>query len=827
MLVQFPLFHENSIGIFFKKFWFYTNCVLNFFFIEIFAETEKSPKPDISDIDVTSDWENPSHVVRLVRGDYGAQALEDYFNQALTYRSEWGVPIMPLSLTGFQRPGSLEMATLICVHNNIYYILFSILFLVSWFLGFSVFINYKGTVPFTTSLNPNVKNPDLKAACFESCSTTEISWTIFPSFLLLAIGYPGIALLYSLDNQSSSDFYIKVIGHQWYWTYEYPIFNSLDDLNLRVSVDSNLAEHKLASPKMTKGFDYQTYMNFYYLRHPEFSKKYLHVDYPLIIPANINVKFIVTSDDVLHSWAIPSLGVKIDACPGRLNQIEVCSNFETGRSASNFDYSAYRGQCSEFCGLGHGFMPIVVKAIAHEDYFYFFYKYMLLLGYYDWTHEKAELLAVYLEKYFSIFLRAEDLSSIESDISTGDYSFEKKLDMILNFINTRDKNMVEPAEVTKSSSREAVLNEAQRARFNALLWTYMECNEIDGQGNRIGTCPERHPWMTEEDMSPLWLTVYSKENIDKIRYLYLKDLWYGAYQDLPLDLIIYSLKYYEAEELECVGNFVFKNSPEPEYMTFAKQTKPLNPLLERSISDFDPEYQKEFRKMISPRLARYIERVLENLDLSTKSDQNGLIDISTDNANEPDSTNIKIQLSYKFDNTSGLEYENVPTDPEREKTEKPKKEVGNIVEPRWLCYLVYYFFRDIDALEECLKGEPIPYSHEPTLDAEKFHTRSWFGENIFYPMSERPSRELSQIGAAKADFKKWEEINTKLNSKSRMMADLVVARRANPDDLPEVKLIKPGHLLNKRPRSFNSHYTPQNKNFKKNSFYWRYDQTQK
>ena len=382
------------IDLFFKNISAYTNCVFNFVIITVFSEESTDNQLLSNDGSSSENFSYPDYVtLGLNEEDYANKPFEEYFNQAITYRNEYGVPMMPHELVGFQKPGSLDMATIISIHNDIYYLLFSILFLVSWFLFFSVIKNYKGTVPFSSDWSHTNKDKnEFKAACFESCSTTEIVWTVFPSFVLLFIGYPGISLLYSLDNQSSSDFYVKAIGHQWYWSYEYPLFK--DHLGFSVSQDSNIAEPVNHIPdKDNIEFSLRNFAAFYYLKYPEYSKKFLHVDYPLVLPANVNVKIIVTSDDVLHSWAVPSLGVKIDACPGRLNQIELNCGFKTTRTFSNIRYTAYRGQCSEFCGVGHGFMPIVIKAIDQKEYFYYFYKYIILLDYYNWTHNKTKILA--------------------------------------------------------------------------------------------------------------------------------------------------------------------------------------------------------------------------------------------------------------------------------------------------------------------------------------------------------------------------------------------------------------------------------------------------
>jgi len=126
----------------------------------------------------------------------------------------------------------------------------------------------------------------------------------------------------------------KAIGHQWYWSYEFSDYvESLGDVNF----DSNM----LYDAELTKG---------------EF--RLLSVDNPIVLPVDTHIRVIITSMDVLHSWAVPSLGVKVDGCPGRLNQAFIFLKRE----------GVFYGQCSELCGVNHGFMPIVVKGVSMQDY---------------------------------------------------------------------------------------------------------------------------------------------------------------------------------------------------------------------------------------------------------------------------------------------------------------------------------------------------------------------------------------------------------------------------------------------------------------------------
>lgn len=166
-------------------------------------------------------------------------------------------------------------------------------------------------------------------------SVFEVVWTVLPAFILVLLAIPSLKLLYSLDfliYEYEPIITIKVIGHQWYWSYEYLVFSEVNFFDFeQVNFDSYLvAEDELAPDGL----------------------RLLEVDNPLVVPCNSYIRFLVTSVDVLHSWAVPSLGIKVDAVPGRLNQV-----FTFIKRPGDF-----YGQCSEICGVNHGFMPIRIVA---------------------------------------------------------------------------------------------------------------------------------------------------------------------------------------------------------------------------------------------------------------------------------------------------------------------------------------------------------------------------------------------------------------------------------------------------------------------------------
>nr|YP_004021118.1 cytochrome c oxidase subunit II [Micadina phluctainoides]BAJ24519.1 cytochrome c oxidase subunit II [Micadina phluctainoides] len=156
----------------------------------------------------------------------------------------------------------------------------------------------------------------------------ELIWTISPAMTLFFIATPSLRLLYLMDEINNPMMTTKVIGHQWYWTYEYSDFNNME---------------------------FDSYM-MNYEKKEDF--RLLDVDNRMILPSNTFVRMIVTSMDVIHSWTLPSTGVKIDGTPGRLNQTSLMFN------RNGLVY----GQCSEICGINHSFMPIVVESVPINNF---------------------------------------------------------------------------------------------------------------------------------------------------------------------------------------------------------------------------------------------------------------------------------------------------------------------------------------------------------------------------------------------------------------------------------------------------------------------------
>nr|YP_010968841.1 cytochrome c oxidase subunit II [Torpedo suessii]WNO19572.1 cytochrome c oxidase subunit II [Torpedo suessii] len=158
----------------------------------------------------------------------------------------------------------------------------------------------------------------------------EIVWTIFPAIILIMIALPSLRILYLMDEINDPHITIKALGHQWYWSYEYTDYENLE-------FDSYMIQTEDLSPGQFR---------------------LLETDHRMVVPMESPIRMLITAEDVLHSWAVPALGIKMDAVPGRLNQ----TAFIISRPG------VYYGQCSEICGANHSFMPIVIEAVPLEHF---------------------------------------------------------------------------------------------------------------------------------------------------------------------------------------------------------------------------------------------------------------------------------------------------------------------------------------------------------------------------------------------------------------------------------------------------------------------------
>ena len=217
---------------------------------------------------------------------------------------------------GFQDAASQSMRDIVSFHNNL---LLPVIIAISVFV---LFLMIYTCIRFRASKNPIPSKTTHNVA-------VEVLWTLIPCLILIVMAVPSFKILYKQDTIPKAEVTIKAVGYQWYWGYEYP--------------DENI----IFESYMIKEEDLK-----------ENQPRLLTVDNEVVVPVNKVVKVLITANDVLHAWALPSFGVKRDAVPGRIN--------ETWFKAEKV--GTYYGQCSELCGIQHAFMPITVRVVSQEDY---------------------------------------------------------------------------------------------------------------------------------------------------------------------------------------------------------------------------------------------------------------------------------------------------------------------------------------------------------------------------------------------------------------------------------------------------------------------------
>ncbi|MDP7640971.1 MAG: cytochrome c oxidase subunit II [Alphaproteobacteria bacterium] len=218
---------------------------------------------------------------------------------------------------GFQNAHSPTMERIVSFNSILFWICVGISIFV---MGLMAII----FVRFNRKRNPTPRK-------FSHNSLIEVLWTVAPVIILVAVAIPSFRLLYFMDRTADAEMTIKAIGHQWYWSYEYP------DLGEDITFDAFM----VPDDELSEG-----------------QVRLLATDESVVVPVDTNIRLLVTADDVIHSWAIPSFGVKLDGVPGRINETWFRVDAE----------GIYYGQCSELCGRDHAFMPIQVKAVSKEAY---------------------------------------------------------------------------------------------------------------------------------------------------------------------------------------------------------------------------------------------------------------------------------------------------------------------------------------------------------------------------------------------------------------------------------------------------------------------------
>ena len=216
----------------------------------------------------------------------------------------------------FQDAASQSMREIVNFHDKL---LLPIIIAIS---AFVLFLMVYACIRFRASRNPNPSKRTHNVA-------VEVLWTLIPCLILIVMAVPSFKILYKQDAIPKADVTVKAIGYQWYWGYEYPDENIIFESYM--VADKDLKENQ---PRL------------------------LAVDNEVVVPVNKVVKVLITANDVLHAWALPSFGVKRDAVPGRIN--------ETWFKAEKI--GTYYGQCSELCGIKHAFMPITVEVVSEEKY---------------------------------------------------------------------------------------------------------------------------------------------------------------------------------------------------------------------------------------------------------------------------------------------------------------------------------------------------------------------------------------------------------------------------------------------------------------------------
>lgn len=212
----------------------------------------------------------------------------------------------------FQDACSITIIELIKFHDYCLIVIFLIVRLLCFFLSF-ILLN-----KFTRSVHFHANN-------------LEIFWTVIPAIILVFLAIPSLRLLYLTDELINPKITVKIIGHQWYWSYEYNLLKN------QTTYDSFIIQEADLKPG-----------NF----------RLLETDHRLVVPFKTRIRFLVSSADVIHSWAIPSLLIKLDAIPGRLNQA----------SSKILFPGVFYGQCSEICGANHSFIPIAIEAINFKTF---------------------------------------------------------------------------------------------------------------------------------------------------------------------------------------------------------------------------------------------------------------------------------------------------------------------------------------------------------------------------------------------------------------------------------------------------------------------------
>lgn len=304
----------------------------------------------------------------------------------------------------FSKPKSWVLWAILDLHDYISYFLINVLVVVLVFAAYCLLIqqsssnfliknyeNGKTLNYFSKSREFIKKYHKFKLEDFCHAPRIEFFWTVVPLIMLAFMGWPSFKTLYAVEQLVDPLHSVVVVGNQWYWSYGYSDFDIISNLILELDTKENMDMLKEYTIKKFAGDNVVLYIELNrafknkdlfqliskYFRDYEESKimydcviisdedlpkgypRLLSTDQVLVLPSHTIVRLMITSNDVIHSWALPSHGIKMDAVPGRINQVNFITSF----------WGTYWGQCSELCGINHGFMPIEVRVLPMNDYF--------------------------------------------------------------------------------------------------------------------------------------------------------------------------------------------------------------------------------------------------------------------------------------------------------------------------------------------------------------------------------------------------------------------------------------------------------------------------
>ena len=285
----------------------------------------------------------------------------------------------------FQKPATTMMEGIIDLHHDIFTFLVIIIVFVSLMLATILvrFVEQTSSLVMLNGTHPFMKYRNAHGITHHTL--LETVWTIIPTLILLFIATPSFALIYALDELVEPQLTLRIVGRQWYWTYEYPDTVDVSINNKQFSQETLLSFYAkfilgqdgelnsfLKTKLVNKGvnFTFKTpgfSLNSYLLPTEDLFKgsfRLLETTRRIVLPVLTNIRLLVTAYDVIHSWAVPAFGVKVDALPGRLNEYFLHVNY----------LGIFYGQCSEICGVNHGFMPIKVEVTTDELFRWWYFE---------------------------------------------------------------------------------------------------------------------------------------------------------------------------------------------------------------------------------------------------------------------------------------------------------------------------------------------------------------------------------------------------------------------------------------------------------------------